>query len=80
MAALVASGEFAAAVFQGRRPWDAAAVKLMVEEAGGRVTNLFGQEQRYDRDTLGFVASNGLVHDELVQLMKKYVGPDDLPK
>ncbi len=80
MTVLVAGGEFTAAIFQGRHPWDAAAMKLLVEEAGGKVTNIFGEEQRYDRDTLGFIASNGLVHGELVRLIKKYVKPADLPK
>jgi myo-inositol-1(or 4)-monophosphatase len=38
-----------------------------VEEAGGKVTDLDGKEQRYDRDINGFIASNGLVHGELIE-------------
>jgi len=45
-------------------PWDTAAGVLIVEEAGGRVTNFSGGPFQIDsRETL---ASNGLVHDALV--------------
>jgi myo-inositol-1(or 4)-monophosphatase len=45
-------------------PWDTAAGVLIVEEAGGRVTNFSGGPFRLDsRETL---ASNGLVHDALI--------------
>jgi len=66
---LVATGEFAAALYSYNNPWDAAAVKIIVEEAGGRVTSLSGEEQRYDRDINGFVASNGLVHEEMLRYL-----------
>ena len=41
--------------------WDLAAPKLIIEEAGGRLTNLAG-EARADGGSA--VASNGLLHDE----------------
>ena len=45
-------------------PWDTAAGVLIVEEAGGRVTNFSGGPFQLDsRETL---ASNGLVHDALI--------------
>jgi len=45
--------------------WDTAAGILIVEEAGGRVTGMSGQPLEItDRDV---VASNGLIHDELLQ-------------
>lgn len=69
---LVAVGEFTAEVYTYTSPWDAAAVKVVVEEAGGKVTDLTGREQRYDRTINGFIASNGRVHDELVQVFKSY--------
>jgi fructose-1,6-bisphosphatase/inositol monophosphatase family enzyme len=67
-AALVASGQIAAQVFVGSGAHDAVAAKLIVEEAGGKVTDIFGHEQRYDQDIQGAIISNGLVHDELVAL------------
>ncbi len=72
-AALVAAGEFAFTVMPADTAHDAAAVKVIVEEAGGRVTDLFGDEQRYDQPIKGMIASNGVLHDQLVQLVKQYV-------
>lgn len=49
-------------------PWDTAAGILLVEEAGGRVTDFAGQHYRLDsREVL---ASNGLIHDELIALFR----------
>jgi len=72
-AALVARGEFVASVFTGTKGKnvDIAAAKVIVEEAGGKVTDLFGREQRYDQDICGAIVSNGVVHEELVQAMKE---------
>ena len=69
---LVALGEFIAEIYRYINPWDAAAVKIVVEEAGGKVTDLLGLEQRYDQEINGFIASNGRVHDELVRRAKNY--------
>lgn len=68
MAALVAEGHFTASVFAGTKGKnvDIAAAKVIVEEAGGKVTDLFGNEQRYDGDIKGAIISNGIVHDEIV--------------
>src|SRR5712691_4381154 len=41
-------------------PWDAAAGSLLIEEAGGRVTNLTGGA--LDLDAPALVASNGKIH------------------
>jgi fructose-1,6-bisphosphatase/inositol monophosphatase family enzyme len=68
---LIASGELAGIVYAGDKPFDGAAVKLVVEEAGGRVTDIYGEEQRYDKSLRGYVASNGLVHDELLDFITR---------
>ena len=70
----VASGEFNLAIFPGttHKNCDIAAVKVIVEEAGGKVTDLFGNDQRYDKSINGAIISNGLVHNETVNVMKKY--------
>lgn len=71
----VANGDFNLAVFPGtkHKNCDIAAVKVIVEEAGGKVTNLFGEEQRYDTDIKGAIVSNGLVHEEVIETIKKYI-------
>jgi len=69
----VANGDFNLAIFPGtkHKNCDIAAVKLIVEEAGGKVTDLFGKEQRYDCDINGAVISNGVVHKEVVDCINK---------
>lgn len=71
----VASGEFILAIFPGttHKNCDIAAAKVIVEEAGGKVTNLFGEEQRYDRSIKGAVISNGRVHNEVINTIKKHL-------
>lgn len=66
---LVAAGEFAAAIMTGTTPWDGAALAVLVKEAGGKVTDLNGDPQRYDRPTKGFIASNGLIHDQVLKIL-----------
>lgn len=69
----VASGEFNLAIFPGtkRKNCDIAAVKVIVEEAGGKVTNIFGEEQRYDTDIKGAIVSNEKVHNQVVEVLNK---------
>ncbi len=73
MGALTAAGAFVGTVFPGDKPNDSAAVKVLVEEAGGKVTDIFGNEQRYDRPIKGNIASNGTLHEELLALVKETV-------
>ncbi|MFL5750589.1 MAG: inositol monophosphatase family protein [Chloroflexota bacterium] len=61
--ALLADGAAEAMVEVGLSPWDAAAPTVLVEEAGGRVSAFDG---RRAIDTGTFVASNGLLHDEIL--------------
>lgn len=68
---LIAEGSLDGRVFVHNGAHDIAAVKLIIEEAGGKVTDLGGNEQRYDQDINGAVMSNGLIHDELVKLVKE---------
>lgn len=66
---LVAMGELAGLVTRGDKPWDVAALKLIVEEAGGRVTDLHGAEQRYDGPVRGCLVSNGKLHGAYLALI-----------
>ncbi len=74
-AAYVANGDFTAAIYPGtkHKNCDIAAAKIIVEEAGGKVTDLFGREQRYDGDINGAVISNGTVHAEILALIEKHM-------
>jgi len=64
--AYAACGRFEAFWEFNLNPWDTAAGILLVEEAGGKVTDFSGGPFRLDsREVL---ASNGLIHDELLAL------------
>jgi myo-inositol-1(or 4)-monophosphatase len=64
---LVTRGYLDAHIFPGRSAHDVAAAALIVTEAGGTVTDLDGNEQRYDRPIRGAIISNGHIHNDLVQ-------------
>ena len=63
---LVAGGSAEAMVEDGVAAWDMAAPHVIVAAAGGRMTNLDGVPSWSDPQIL---ASNGLVHDELLELL-----------
>lgn len=68
-ACLVASGVFAGSVFGGfvqGKNHEVAAAKLIVEEAGGRITDLNGDDIGFIGDIKGFVISNGTLHGDLI--------------
>ena len=69
---LVAEGAVEGAVDAvGVNIWDLAAVQVIVEEAGGRLSDFAG-EARLDGGTA--VTSNGLVHDELLAALRETSG------
>lgn len=70
----VANGDFSLAIFPGtkHKNCDIAAVKVIIEEAGGKVTDLFGNEQRYDENINGAVISNKKIHNEVVKTINNY--------
>ena len=69
----IACGSFVAGFYPGTKckNVDVAAAKIIIEEAGGRVTNFYGEEQRYDQDIKGVIMSNGVVHEEILQIIRE---------
>ena len=65
--ALLAEGAAEAMVEVDLWPWDAAAPTVLIEEAGGRVTDLGG---RRAIDSKTFLATNGLLHDEILKRLR----------
>lgn len=49
------------------KPWDTSAGCLMVEEAGGKVTDLFGKTWNITSPHL--LASNGLIHQQMMDIL-----------
>lgn len=66
--AYVACGRFTGFWEVALRPWDVAAGMVLVEEAGGKVTNLAGQPLSLT-EHVNIVATNGLIHGELIQCL-----------
>jgi myo-inositol-1(or 4)-monophosphatase len=74
--AYVACGRLEAFWEFNLNPWDTAAGILLVEEAGGRLSDFAGEPfQLNSREVL---ASNGLIHGELVALFKDMFAGRDL--
>lgn len=68
---LIATGQFEASIFPGNKLWETAAMALVVEEAGGRCTDLEGNPIDFlkNGEMKGHVVSNGLLHEELLRLI-----------
>jgi myo-inositol-1(or 4)-monophosphatase len=65
--AYVACGRFDGFWEDGLKPWDAAAGLLLIEEAGGRVSNFKGSKFNIYIDPM--VASNGLLHEQMLNVL-----------
>lgn len=54
--------------------WDTCAPQIILEEAGGRFTDLFGLEMRYDQADLqnrnGILATNGAAHEAAIEQLR----------
>ncbi len=63
----VASGRADLGVLAKTHPWDFAAGALIVEEAGGKVTDLQGNPWNLNSKIL--VSSNNKFHDKIIELL-----------
>ena len=67
--AQVGMGRYAAFFEYELSPWDFAAGRLFVEEAGGRVTTCKGEELPITKTSV--LASNGRLHEEVLAIVKQ---------
>ncbi|MBI2338480.1 inositol monophosphatase [Candidatus Daviesbacteria bacterium] len=51
-------------------PWDFVAGAVIVREAGGKVTDFEGNEPDWTKERLNIVASNGLVHEAILEALR----------
>src|SRR5947207_9852017 len=65
---LVAEGAIEVALDWTSKPWDLAPLGIMVEEAGGRSTNVRGERTIY---TGQLVSTNGIIHDEVLEILRR---------
>jgi len=75
--AYVAAGRFDGFWEFGLKPWDTAAGVLLVEEAGGKISDLQGQP--YQLGGASILASNTLVHDEMVRIAAEIAKRNSTP-
>lgn len=66
----VANGKYIGGIYYERYGHDVASLKIITEEAGGKVTDLNGKERRYDENGLGCIVSNGILHNELLEIVQ----------
>jgi len=65
----VAKGDFVGYIEEMVNGHDVAAVEVILEGAGGRITDLKGNKLDYSKPIKGAVVSNGLVHDQLLKII-----------
>jgi myo-inositol-1(or 4)-monophosphatase len=66
----IAKGDSDIYIEHSTNPWDIGAGKIIVEEAGGKITNHDGSE--YMDYYKGFVVSNGKLHKDTIKITKKF--------
>ncbi|MFM9903716.1 MAG: inositol monophosphatase family protein [Pyrinomonadaceae bacterium] len=65
--AYVACGRFDGFWEEGLNPWDMAAGLLLIEEAGGQISNYDGS--KFSIYTPPIIASNGLIHSQMLNVL-----------
>jgi len=61
----------------GLKQWDTCAVCCMINEVGGKITDMFGNDLRYNVSevvhTKGVLISNGEIHDKLIEGYQEFL-------
>lgn len=65
--AYIAAGRFDGFWEEGLKPWDVAAGVLLIEEAGGKVSDYHGEA--FDIFTPPILVSNGLIHEQMMRVL-----------
>ena len=57
------------------KQWDTCASYCLVTEAGGKMTDMFGNDLEYNTEKLnhenGLLVSNGLVHNQIIDIYRE---------
>jgi len=69
----IAEGKLDFSVEFHDRPWDFAGGVCIIEEAKGKLTNLYGDALSYK--SIGYVASNKIIHNKVQSIVSKYLKP-----
>ena len=59
------------------KQWDTCASYCLVKEAGGNITDVYGNDLKYNSDDVyhqnGIIISNGLIHEKVINSYKKFL-------
>ena len=66
--AYIAAGRLEGYIVSGAKSWDMAGGIVILEEAGGKITDYRGEP--YTLDSFEWIASNGHLHDNFVDIYK----------
>ena len=59
------------------KQWDTCASYCLINEAGGKMTNMFGNDLEYNTEKLnhenGLLVSNGLIHNDVISIYREFV-------
>lgn len=71
MGALIASAKIHASIAPVKTAYETAPIDLIVREAGGKATDMYGNELLYDESAKikGHIISNGVFHKEIVEVV-----------
>ena len=71
MGALIASAKIHASIAPAKTAYETAPIDLIVREAGGKATDMYGNELLYDESAKikGHIISNGVFHKEIVEVV-----------
>ncbi len=70
MLSSVAAGRADSAILTGSSPWDTLAGALLVEEAGGKITDYCGNA--WNASSLDLVATNSHIHDKIIEITHEF--------
>ena len=71
---MVGSGQFGAFFEYQLSPWDFAAARLFIEEAGGRITD--GHGRPLPLSVTSLIASNGPLHEATLEIVRRHHPPE----
>lgn len=75
---MLCAWEIDAVLFPHNTAHDWASLKILVEEAWWKMTDVFWNEQAYDWEIKWYIASNDKIHDELVSIVQEKIWKKDI--
>jgi len=66
------------------KQWDTCASYCLITEAGGKMTDMFGNELKYNTEKLnhenGLLVSNGLIHNQIIEIYRESMNNNEEKK